>query len=55
MRFLDKLLRHDREKPEKDPRLEAALLEKRLKEGKQGIRDRRDLEEYPSRGSVPPL
>jgi hypothetical protein len=51
MRLLDKLLRPDRQKPEKDPRLEAALIEKRLKEGKQGIRDRRDLEEYPSRGS----
>ena len=54
MRFLDKLLRRYREKPEKDPRLEAALIEKRLKEGKQGIRDRRDREEYPSRGSAPP-
>jgi len=55
MRFLDKLLRHDREKPEKDPRLEAALIEKRLHEGNPCIRDRRDLEEYPSRGSAPPL
>ena len=55
MRFLDKLLRRDREKPEKDSRLEAALIEKRLKERKQGIPDQRDLQEYPSRGSAPPL
>jgi hypothetical protein len=55
MRFLDKLLRRDREKPEKDPQLEAALIEKRLKEGKEGFRARRDLEEYPWRGSAPPL
>jgi hypothetical protein len=55
MRFLDKLLRRDREKSDKDPRLEAALIEKRLKEGKQRMRDERDLQEYPSRGSAPPL
>jgi hypothetical protein len=55
MRFLDKLLRHHREKPEKDPRLEAALLETRPNEGNQGIRDPRDHQEYPSRGSAPPL
>jgi hypothetical protein len=55
MGLLDKLMRRDKEKPEKDPSLEAALIEKRLKDRKQGIRDERDLQEYPSRGSAPPL
>jgi hypothetical protein len=50
MRLLDKLLRRDRDRPERDPRLEAALIAQRLKEQKRGVRDQRALEDYPSRG-----
>jgi hypothetical protein len=53
MRFLERLRRRARNRQDRDPRLEAALIEKRLKEQKRGIRDQRDLEDYPSRGGGP--
>jgi hypothetical protein len=51
MRFLERLRRRGRNRQDRDPRLEAALIEKRLKEQKSGVREQRDLEDYSSRGS----
>jgi len=51
MCFLERLRRRASNRQDRDPRLEAALIEKRLKEQKSGVREQRDLEDYSSRGS----
>jgi hypothetical protein len=51
MRLLDRLFRRNRDEPERDRRLEAALIADRLKEQKRGVRDQRAGEDYSSRGS----
>jgi hypothetical protein len=51
MRFLGRLRRRASNRQDRDPRLEAALIEKRLKAQKSGVREQRDLEDYSSRGS----
>ena len=50
MRLLDKLLRRGRDRKSSDRRLETALIEGRVKAHKRGVREQRDLNDYPSRG-----